>query len=219
MLIGLALVAIVLKIRVLVQWVSVSVSVDDESCGGSDHPRRQFLSNSSLKRYVSLCHDRMYGDHRLGNHLFILAAMLLVAEQTNRSIMMKAEGWCLDEVFELNSVLRYRDKNSPLPGRSRIMEPHSRYPQSFDDRLSVVNGTSQVQTYADFTSNCNIDGNTLPIVISCRDLGVVVTHNLFPSTHIDAVVNKAHQFLFGGMKKPQFTHGLTFRYYCVHYNV
>jgi len=46
---------------------------------------------------------------------------------------------------------------------------------------------------ANFTSNFNIDGNTLPIVTSCRDLGVVVTHNLFPSTHIDALVIKAHQ--------------------------
>jgi len=39
---------------------------------------------------------------------------------------------------------------------------------------------------ANFTSNCkihgNIDGNTLPIITSCRDLGVVVTHNVFPST-------------------------------------
>jgi len=46
---------------------------------------------------------------------------------------------------------------------------------------------------ANFNSNFNIDGSTLPIVTSCRDLGVVVTHNLFPSTHIDAMVIKVHQ--------------------------
>jgi len=40
---------------------------------------------------------------------------------------------------------------------------------------------------ANCMSNFNIDGNTLPIVTSCRDFGVVVTHNLFPSTHIDAL--------------------------------
>jgi len=46
---------------------------------------------------------------------------------------------------------------------------------------------------ANFTSNFNVDGNTLPIVTSCRDLGVIVTHNLFRSTHIDAMVITAHQ--------------------------
>jgi len=152
-LIGLALVAVaivgLLNSRVLVQ--RVSVSVDDRSSGGFDHPRRQVSSDSSLERYVSLCHRRTYGDHRLGNHLFMLAAMLLVAEQTNRHILMKSEGWCLDEVFELDGVLRYSDKNSSVPGRSRVMEPQSRYTQSFDDRLTIVNGTSQLQTYDERT--------------------------------------------------------------------
>jgi len=148
-LIGLAILAIVLNIRVLVQWVSGSV--DDRSRDWYDHPRRQFLSNSTQERYVSLCKDRTYGDHRIGNHLFMLAAMLFVTEQTNRSILMKAEGWCLDEVFELNSVLRYRDKHSSIPGSSRVLEPQSRYPQSLDDHLSVVNGASQVQTYEERT--------------------------------------------------------------------
>lgn len=47
--------------------------------------------------------------------------------------------------------------------------------------------------HSNFTSNFNIDGSVLPLVTSCRDLGVVVTHNLFPSTHIDAMVIKGHQ--------------------------
>jgi len=44
-----------------------------------------------------------------------------------------------------------------------------------------------------FTSNFNIDGNTLLPVTSYRDLGVVMIHNLFTSTHIDLKVVKAHQ--------------------------
>jgi len=33
----------------------------------------------------------------------------------------------------------------------------------------------------------------LLIVTSCRDLGVAVSHNLLSSTHIDAMLIKAHQ--------------------------
>ena len=46
---------------------------------------------------------------------------------------------------------------------------------------------------SNFTSKFNIDGKTLPIVTECRDLGVVMTQSLFPSTHIDTMVVKAHQ--------------------------
>ena len=46
---------------------------------------------------------------------------------------------------------------------------------------------------SNFTSKFNIDGKTLPIVTECRDLGVVMTQSLFPTTHIDSMVVKAHQ--------------------------
>jgi len=45
----------------------------------------------------------------------------------------------------------------------------------------------------DFTSNFNIDVNTLFIVTSYHDLCVVMTRNLFPSTIIDTLLVNAHQ--------------------------
>jgi len=38
-----------------------------------------------------------------------------------------------------------------------------------------------------------INGNTLPIVNTCRDLGVLISSDLSPSVHIDGIVAKAHQ--------------------------
>ena len=44
-----------------------------------------------------------------------------------------------------------------------------------------------------FSSSFVIDGITLPIVTSCRDLGVIMTQSLSPSAHINTIVVKAHQ--------------------------
>ena len=38
-----------------------------------------------------------------------------------------------------------------------------------------------------------MEGKTLPIVTSCRDLGVIMTQSLSPSTHIETMVVEAHQ--------------------------
>ena len=38
-----------------------------------------------------------------------------------------------------------------------------------------------------------INGNTLPVVNTCRDLGVLISSDLSPSVHIDGIVAKAHQ--------------------------
>ena len=38
-----------------------------------------------------------------------------------------------------------------------------------------------------------IDGKILPTNLSCRDLGVVVSHDLKPAMHIGQMVAKAHQ--------------------------
>jgi len=38
-----------------------------------------------------------------------------------------------------------------------------------------------------------INGSVLPIVKTCRDLGVLISNDLSPSVHIDSVVAKAHQ--------------------------
>ena len=38
-----------------------------------------------------------------------------------------------------------------------------------------------------------IDGQTLSSVPSCRDLGVIISHNLKPAVHVAQIVTKAHQ--------------------------
>ena len=38
-----------------------------------------------------------------------------------------------------------------------------------------------------------INGNILPTVTTCRDLGVLISSDLTPSVHIDSIVVKAHQ--------------------------
>jgi hypothetical protein len=42
-------------------------------------------------------------------------------------------------------------------------------------------------------NNFHIANNVLPIVNSCRDLGVIVSSNLSPRLHINSIVLKAHQ--------------------------
>ena len=39
----------------------------------------------------------------------------------------------------------------------------------------------------------HINGSSLSYQSKCRDLGVIVTHDLSPSTHISEIVAKAHQ--------------------------
>ena len=38
-----------------------------------------------------------------------------------------------------------------------------------------------------------INGNILPTVTTCRDLGILISSDLTPSVHIDSIVAKAHQ--------------------------
>ena len=39
----------------------------------------------------------------------------------------------------------------------------------------------------------SINGTLLPTVLSCRDLGITVSHDLSPSAHISGITVKAHQ--------------------------
>ena len=38
----------------------------------------------------------------------------------------------------------------------------------------------------------SIDSTVLPVVNSCRDLGIIVTSDLSPSSHVNSIVAKAH---------------------------
>ena len=43
------------------------------------------------------------------------------------------------------------------------------------------------------TACFNINGGILPVVTSARDLGVTVSHDLSPASHISNIVAKAHK--------------------------
>lgn len=43
------------------------------------------------------------------------------------------------------------------------------------------------------TANYSIDGHSLPLVSSCRDLGIIVSHDMSPRLHINAMVLRAQQ--------------------------
>jgi len=45
----------------------------------------------------------------------------------------------------------------------------------------------------DSTGQFCINGIPLPVVTECRDLGLTITHDLSPSSHISDIIFKAHQ--------------------------
>ena len=49
--------------------------------------------------------------------------------------------------------------------------------------------------HAPFDVTYHINGSSLSYQLKCRDLGVIVTHDLSPSTHISEIVAKAHSVL------------------------
>jgi len=63
--------------------------------------------NIQTSRYVTLCHARLRDDHRVGNHLFLLAGLLYVAQLTGRTVSMPTDGWPLDDVFQMDGIYRY----------------------------------------------------------------------------------------------------------------
>jgi len=67
--------------------------------------------DSKTIRYVSLCTDLpLMTIRRTGNHLFMLAATMYLAERTNRTVLMPLAGWPLDEWFQTDSIERYINK-------------------------------------------------------------------------------------------------------------
>ena len=94
-------------------------------------------------RYVSMCYESLFGQRRLGNHLFNLAAMLHVAWLTGRQVAMvyrSPHGW-LDQWFQVpvtrvysinrevcpcvtvgeSSCFAYSSEISTLPNRTDIL--------------------------------------------------------------------------------------------------
>ena len=62
---------------------------------------------SLTSRYVTLCQARLLDNHRIGNHLFLLAGLLYAAQLTGRTVSMPTDSWPLDDVFQLDGIHRY----------------------------------------------------------------------------------------------------------------
>ncbi|ESO12306.1 hypothetical protein HELRODRAFT_158793 [Helobdella robusta] len=57
----------------------------------------------SHNSYVTLCESMLRGDHRAGNHLFMLAALLRFSYLTDRKVIMPVNNkntWYLDKLFD-----------------------------------------------------------------------------------------------------------------------
>ena len=140
--------------------------------------------DKSAPKYVSMCEARLRGDHRTGNHMFMLAAMIYIAKLTRRELVMPRTGWKLDGAFDL-SVIKRMDNISRIicPCRNVSMK-HYDFDVSFDDENYVnsliqsnetllVCGLSQTFKY---TSGIE---NILRHVLKFRPEAVERANNLF----------------------------------------
>ncbi len=114
------------------------------------HRRNKFYSD----RHVTLCPERLHGDHRTGNHLFLFAAAVYLASKTNRTVAMPTCGWPLDRTFQMVdsspamgrppfAVVRYADGEPPCPCRS--LRPSPERPYNGDDRFDSESGLAELR--------------------------------------------------------------------------
>lgn len=112
----------------------------------------------SRSLYVSLCRERLTGNHRTGNHLFFLASLVHVSRVTGRRLVMPRTGWYLDRVFDVD-VPRLDDVEGEICPCTKLRLPRYDYDRRFDDpkfvaslirtRTSIlVCGFSQTYRYA-----------------------------------------------------------------------
>ena len=60
------------------------------------------------------------------------------------------------------------------------------------DKCCVLN-IGKIPLNVAASANYSIDGHALPLVNSCRDLGIIVSHDMSPRLHINAMVLRAQQ--------------------------
>jgi len=89
---------------------------------------------SNPPKYVSLCASRRGTEHRLGNHLFMLAAMLHLATLTGRVVVVPKKGWVIDTVFDVSPIINRAGKieKSLCPCKT-LNTPHYNYDARFDN--------------------------------------------------------------------------------------
>src|SRR6218665_3880 len=98
-----------------------------------------------VKKWITLCDSHLRGNHRTGNHLFMLAAMLHLAQVTNRTLIMPRDGWKLDRVFDLR-VERYNKSIKEMCPCRTVTTPRYDYDKRFDQakfirEIADTNGT------------------------------------------------------------------------------
>ena len=98
---------------------------------------------SLTSRYVTLCQARLHGNHRTGNHLFLLAGMLYAAQLTGREVSMPAGGWLLDDTFQLDEIDRYQ--TGPNCPYHEFADPPKAIFYHGDDNLDTSEGRTALQ--------------------------------------------------------------------------
>jgi len=87
-------------------------------------------------KFISLCPVlRDKRNHRLGNQLFMFAAMLHVAVLTGRTIVMPDKGWTLDDTFDI--AVKRTDNPSSLCPCMVLRTPHYNYDYRLDNTTFV----------------------------------------------------------------------------------
>jgi galactoside 2-L-fucosyltransferase 1/2 len=76
----------------------------------------------------------------------MLAAMLYLSERTERHVIMKSNGWCLDETFDIK-MFRFRTTDPPPP--IKTLHPPGIYKP--DPQLSTNKGLSQLRNATERT--------------------------------------------------------------------
>ena len=87
-------------------------------------------------KYVTLCSNRLSGNHRLGNHLFMFAAMLFIADVTGREVAMPKDGWFLDKELDIDNIIRVDDRKDLCPCRRLPLSIYN-YNPIFDNATEV----------------------------------------------------------------------------------
>jgi galactoside 2-L-fucosyltransferase 1/2 len=110
----------------------------------SDSAEVKKTTTKPERKFVSLCPSILTEDHRIGNYIFLLAAMMHVATITGRIVVIPKKGWILDEVFDLD-IERVDDISKELCPCSKLTTFYD-YDQRLENETFVSGLTSRHET-------------------------------------------------------------------------
>lgn len=96
-------------------------------------------------KYVSLYFERFYGNYRTGNQLFMLSAMLYIANLTNRQVAMPLTGWTLDYTFSVK-VFRVKRLEKDLCPCTILDTPRHNFDERFNNNSFIESLQQNNQT-------------------------------------------------------------------------